>query len=336
MMFLVQRSKEDTAMDASDIQVSRATLPSQVDGLKKARRRVGGLEAREARSFWSLISPWIIGFIAFTGGPIITAMVLSFTNYTGTAQTPTFTGLQNYQALFADPIFLKSLGVTAYYVVLLVPLSLVFSLLLAILLNQRVHFLGIFRTIFYMPSFLPGVAISLLWIWILNPDFGFANYILNLFHLPSLLWFQDERTVIPSFVLIALWSLGGPMIVFLASLQGIPPYLYEAASIDGSNSWHKFLHITIPMISPAILLNLITGMIAAFQIFVPAYVVTTSGSSYGPNYSAEFYVLYLFNNAFQYFKFGYAAAQALILFLLILLLTILLLWGSRRFVYYES
>jgi multiple sugar transport system permease protein len=318
------------------------TVPKQLPDVQQwphKRPKQGRLEAREARNFWLLISPWIIGFLLFTGGPILAVFVLSFTDYTGTAQTPSFIGLQNYFALFTDPIFLKSLSVTAYYVVLLVPLSLIISLLLALLLNQNVRFLGVFRTIFYLPSVLPGVAISLLWIWILNPDFGFANYVLHFLHIPPLQWFQDERTVIPSFVLMALWSLGGPMIVFLASLQGIPAYLYEAAALDGANSWRKFLHITLPMLSPAILLNLITGMIAAAQIFVPAYVVSTGGTSSGsgaPNYSGEFYVLYLFNNAFQYFKFGYAAGQSLILFLIILLLTIFLLWGSRRFVYYES
>ncbi|GHO42985.1 carbohydrate ABC transporter permease [Ktedonospora formicarum] len=324
-------------MDVSSIQAKETSSKIESEHKKRGRTgRVKQLEAREARSFWLLISPWIIGFIAFTGLPIIASLFLSFTDYTGTALAPTFTGLANYQALFEDPVYLKSIGVSTYYTILLVPLSVVCSLLLALLLNQRVRFQGIFRTIFYMPSFLPGVAVSLLWVWILSPNFGLANYILNLLHLPSSLWLQDENTVIPSFVLMALWSIGGPMVVFLASLQGIPSELYEAAALDGSNGWHKFISITVPMLSPAILLNLITSVIAAFQIFVPAYVVSNSGSGVGPNYSAQFYVLYLFNNAFQYFKFGYAAAQALILFIIILLLTILLLWGSRRFVYYES
>jgi multiple sugar transport system permease protein len=293
---------------------------------------VGRLEAREARAFWLLISPWVIGFIAFTGGPIIASLFLSFTDYTGTAQFPTFVGLQNYQMLSVDPIFLKSLVVTIYYVVLSVPLSLVFSLLLALLLNQRVRFLGVFRTIFYLPSIVSGVVIALLWQWILNPDFGLLNFALHFFNIPAVLWFQDEHTVIPAFVLMSLWGLGGPMVIFLASLQGIPPDLYEAASLDGANSWNKFLHITIPMLSPAILLNLITGVIAAFQIFVPAYIITQGG----PNYGSEFYTLYLFDNAFQYFKFGYAAGQAWILFIIILALTILLLQLGKRFVYYES
>ncbi len=320
-------------MDVSNAQVLD-TSPARTSEIQRhpQPKRVGRLEAREARAFWLLISPWVIGFIAFTGGPIIASLVLSFTDYTGTAQFPTFVGLQNYQLLSVDPIFLKSLVVTIYYVVLSVPLSLVFSLLLALLLNQRVRFLGVFRTIFYLPSIVSGVVISLLWEWILNPDFGLLNFALHFFNIPAVLWFQDEHAVIPAFVLMSLWGLGGPMVIFLASLQGIPPDLYEAASLDGANNWNKFLHITIPMLSPAILLNLITGVIAAFQIFVPAYIITQGG----PNYGSEFYTLYLFNNAFQYFKFGYAAGQAWILFIIILALTILLLQLGRRFVYYES
>ncbi len=320
-------------MDVSNAQVLDTSSTQASEIRRQPRRnRSGRLEAREARAFWLLISPWIIGFIAFTGGPIIASLVLSFTDYTGTAQFPTFVGLQNYQMLSIDPIFLKSLAVTIYYVILSVPLSLILSLLLALLLNQRVRFQGVFRTIFYLPSIVSGVVISLLWQWILNPDFGLLNFALHFLNIPAVLWFQDERAVVPAFVLMSLWGLGGPMVIFLASLQGIPSDLYEAASLDGANNWNKFLHITIPMLSPAILLNLITGVITAFQIFVPAYVITQGG----PNYGSEFYALYLFNNAFQYFKFGYAAGQAWILFIIILALTILLLQLSKRFVYYES
>lgn len=320
-------------MDLSNAQVADTQAqPVATTTWQPRRSTIGRLEKREARAFWLLILPWVIGFIAFTGGPILASLALSFTDYTGTAQFPTFIGLQNYQGLFADPIFLKSLGVTIYYVVVSVPLSLIFALLLALLLNQHVRFQGVFRTIFYIPSVISGVVVSLLWEWILNPDFGLVNLATHFLHIPPVLWFQDERTVVPSFVLMSLWGLGGPMIIFLASLQGISHDLYEAASIDGANNWSKFLHITIPMLSPAILLNLVTGVIFAFQIFVPAYVITNGG----PNYGSEFYSLYLFNNAFQYFKFGYAAGQSWILFLIILVLTILMLWGSRRFVYYES
>ncbi|GCE23450.1 carbohydrate ABC transporter permease [Dictyobacter kobayashii] len=321
-------------MSTSDVEVANVTSTPTTSSHKQLQRRSrkNSLEAREARSFWLLISPWVIGFIFFTGGPVIASFILSFTDYTGTSTVPNFIGLQNYVTLFSDSIFLKSLAVTVYYVVLSVPLALIGSLMLALLLNQRVRFLGVFRTIYYIPTVISGVAVSLLWQWIFNPDLGIANYVLNSLHLPSSLWFQDESTVIPSFVIMSLWGLGGPMIVFLASLQNIPSELYEAAALDGSNGWNKFRHITVPMISPAILLNLVTGVIGAFQVFVQGYVITQGG----PNYASEFYVLYLFNNAFQYFKFGYAASQAWILFVIILALTIALLQASRRLVYYEA
>lgn len=321
-------------MDVSDVKIvdlpSAQTASNRKPGQKKPKP--GRLEAREARAFWLLISPWIIGFIAFTGGPIIASLFLSFTDYTGTSQSANFIGLQNYQTLFTDPIFLKSISVTTYYVILALPTAIVCSLLLALLLHRAKFGTRVFRTIFYMPTVVSGVAVALLWEWILNPDFGLANYFLHFFHLPAILWFQDERTVIPAFVVMSLWSLGGPMVVFLAALQGVPPEMYEAASLDGANSWNKFWHITIPFLSPVILFNAVTGLIGTFQVFTPGYVI----SGGGPNYASMFYVLYLFNNAFQYFKFGYAAGQAWILFVIILALTILLLRLSKRFVYYES
>lgn len=294
-------------------------------------RSPGLLAAREERVFWLFISPWIIGFLIFTGGPIIVSLFLSLTDYTAT-NTPSFIGLRNYTNLFTDPLFLKSLSVSAYYTLISLPSSLLAAMGLAMLLNRRVAGSGVFRTIFYMPTVISGVAVALLWQWILNPDFGLANYVLNIFHVHGILWFQDERTAIPSFALMSIWSLGGPMIVFLAALQSIPSEQYEAASLDGANGWSRFLHITLPLISPAILFNIITGMIASLQVFTPAYVITQGG----PNFASEFYVLYLFNNAFQYFKFGYASGQAWILFLIILVLTMVLLQASRKLVHYES
>ncbi len=305
-------------------------IPKDVFSHRK-RRSIGSLAAREERVFWLFIAPWVIGFLVFTGGPILVSLFLSFTDYTAT-NVPSFIGLRNYTDLFTDPLFLKSLSVSAYYTLISLPCSLLAAMGLAILLNRRVAGSGIFRTIFYMPTVISGVAVALLWQWILNPDFGLANYVLGIFHVHGILWFQDERTAVPSFALMSIWSLGGPMIVFLAALQSIPPEQYEAASLDGANGWSKFLSITLPLISPAILFNLITGMIASLQVFTPAYVITQGG----PNFASEFYVLYLFNNAFQYFKFGYASGQAWILFLIILVLTVLLLQASRRVVHYET
>jgi multiple sugar transport system permease protein len=275
--------------------------------------------------------PWIIGFVCFTGGPILATFGLSFTNYTG-VNAPSFIGVSNYSSLFSDSLFLKSLTVTIYYTLLSLPLSLVFSLLLALLLHQRVIAQGVFRTIFYLPTVISGVAVALLWQWLLNPDFGLVNYVLSFVHINGISWFLDERTVIPAFAFMSLWSCGGSMVVFMAALQAIPTEQYEVAALDGADSWHKFWSITLPLISPSILFNLITGIIILLQVFVPAYIITQGG----PNFASEFYVLYLFSNAFQNFKFGYASAQAFILFVLILVLTVVMLRISSRFVYYES
>jgi len=237
----------------------------------------------------------------------------------------------NYTTLFADSLFVQSLKVTAYYAFLSVSVGIVLSLAIALLLNQRLLFRGVFRTILYIPTVVSGVVVALLWQWILNPTFGIVNYILSLVGLPQPLWFQDEAWVIPAFVAMSVWALGGQMIIFLAALQGIPQELYDAASIDGAGTWARLRRITVPMISPAILFNVITSLIASFQVFTPAQVITQGG----PNFASEFYVLYLFNNAFQYFKMGYASAQAWILFLIVFALTVATIWVSSRFVHYE-
>lgn len=299
--------------------------------LSNRMRPQGLLSHLEQRWFFAFISPWLLGFIAFTGGPIVAALYLSFTNYTAT-NTPTWVGGLNYSLLVTDPVFRQSISVTLYYTALVVPISLVAALAMAVLLNQKVRGLGLFRTVFYMPTIISGVAVALLWEWVLNPQFGLVNYLLSLVHLPTPLWFSGEHSVIPAFVMMATWGLGGQMIIFLAALQGVPVQMHEAAALDGATPWQRFLRITLPMISPAILFNLITTMIASFQVFTPAQVITQGG----PNFASEFYVLYLFDNAFEYFKFGYAAAQAWILFLVILALTLGMLWASRRMVYYES
>lgn len=316
-------------MAAAGIRTAPRTRAEPARGRRSQRK---SLKVRERRAFWLFVSPWILGFIAFTGFPVVATLVLSFTDYRGTSARPSFIGLSNYHHLFQDAVYRKSLIVTFYYVGLSVPLSLVGAMALALLLNKRMRGLRIFRTIFYLPSVLSGVAVSLLWQWILDPNFGFLNKILGRFGLPEPDWFQGTSTVIPAFVLMSLWALGGPMVIYLAALQGVPGELYEAAQLDGATSFRQFLSITVPMLSPATLLNLITGIIWAFQVFVPGYVITSGG----PNYASEFYVLYLFQNAFSFFRFGYAAAQAWILFLIIMVFTILVLWSSRRFTYYES
>ena len=303
----------------------------------------GKLARREARWFWIFISPWVIGFILFRGLPILAAMGLSFTKY-NVASPPQWVGLQNYIDLFNDKIFYKSLTVSAYYTLFAVPLGLLFALALAMLLNQNVPFLGGFRTLYYMPSLVVGsVSVAFLFQLLLNPTFGIVNYVIAWFVGPNGLiplgitgpgWFFDPKWVVPSFVLLSLWGFGGSMLIYLAGLQGVPTTLYEAARIDGANAWQRFRNITLPMISPVILFTFITGIIGSFQVFTPAYIV--SNGEGGPAYASMFYVLYLYLNAFRRYRFGYASAQAWILFIVILVLTVLALRASRRAVYYEN
>jgi multiple sugar transport system permease protein len=306
---------------------------------------------REALWFWFFISPWVIGFLVFTMYPLVASAYLSLTHYFP-GKTPTFVGFQNYMDLSQDRIFWKSLSVTAYYTLLAVPLGIIFSLLLAVLLNQKVPFMGIFRTLYYLPALLAGsVATALLFSWLLNPRFGILNYVIRFLVGPDGLiplrivgpsWLQDPNWVVPSYVLLSLWGIGASMLIYLSALQGVPTQLYEAATIDGATRVQQFFKITLPMISPVILFTLITGVIASFNVFTPAYVISTGGgggdaSGVGsPAYSAMFYVLYLFVNSFQRDQMGLGAAQAWILFLVILGLTLLMFRASRRFVYYET
>ena len=252
--------------------------------------------------FYLLISPWLFGFLLFTLGPIVASFVLGFTRY-NIVKAPQFSGLENYKLLMGDSLFWQSLKVTSLYVVFAVPLGIVGSLALAIVLNQRIPGLSVFRTLYYLPNVISGVAVSLFWMWVLNPDFGVLNYLLwVLFRIKGPAWVFSETWVIPSFILMSLWNVGGPMLIYLASLKGIPTHLYEAAELDGANAWGKFWNITVPMITPVILFSLITGVIGSFQVFTQAYVMTKGG----PSYASLFYVLYLYQNAFFYFKMGYA------------------------------
>lgn len=303
----------------------------------------GKLARKEALWFWIFIMPWVLGFVFFRGLPILVSMYLSFTQY-NVASPPVWIGLENYTNLFNDPIFYKSLQVSAYYTFLSVPIGLIFSLGLAMLLNQRVPFLGLFRTFYYMPSLIVGsVSVAFLFQLLLNPAFGIVNYAIAWLVGPSGIiplglqgpgWFFDPKWVVPSFALLSLWGFGGPMLIYLAGLQGVPTALYEAARIDGANAWQRFRNVTLPMISPVILFTFITGIIGSFQVFTPAYIVSNGAG--GPAYSSMFYVLYLYLNAFRRYRYGYSSAQAWILFVVILVLTVLAFRFSRESVYYES
>ena len=227
----------------------------------------------ETRHGWLFISPWVIGFLVLTAGPMLYSLYLSFT-VSSLLSPPQWVGFENYRRMFADPIFYRSLGNTGYYAFLGVPLGMVLSLLLALLLNAPVKGIGFFRTLFFLPSVTNTVALSILWLWLLNPEFGLINTALGAVGIEGPYWLQDEAWSKPALVLMSLWTVGGQMIIFLAALQGVPKELGEAASIDGAGSVRRFFAITLPMISPALLFNFIMGLVGALQVFTQAFVMT--------------------------------------------------------------
>ena len=290
------------------------------------------LRKKEAIEFYLIISPWIIGFLLFLGGPIVASAVLSFTDW-NLLNPPSWVGVDNYLTIFTDDdMFWQSLKVTAIYTGASVPLGLMLSLLLALLLNTEVRGVRLFRTIYYLPSVMSGVAVALLWSWLFNPDFGLVNHLLGLFGIPGPTWLASETWALPAMIIMSLWGAGQSMLIFLAGLQGIPQQLYEAAEIDGASGWSRFVHVTLPMLSPVILFNLIMGIIGSFQVFTQGYIMTNGG----PNNATLFYVLNLYNQAFRNLRMGYASALAWILFFIILGLTLLVIRESRERVYYEG
>ncbi len=280
---------------------------------------------------YGFAAPAILGFLIFTAGPVIVSLALSMTEY-NILKPPTFIGLGNYiEAFTDDSLFWKAVRVTLFYAVIAVPLNLVVGFLIAILMNQKIRGMSLYRTFWYMPAIVPAVANAVLWQWVLNPDFGLLNLLLAKLGIPGPRWLVAPNTAIPAFLLMNLWAVGGGMLIYLGGLQGIPAHLYEAVDIDGGNVWAKFRHVTIPMMTPVIFFNLIIGLINTFQVFTPAYVMTQGG----PAYATYFYVLHLFKNAFQYLRMGYASALAWVLMVFILLLTAVV-FKSSDWVYYEG
>lgn len=280
--------------------------------------------------FYLFISPWIIGFLVFTAGPMLASIAISFMRWE-LLQPPQFVGLNNWTAMFRDELFWQSLKVTSIYTVFNVPVALTFAFLLALLMNVRVRGIAFFRTLYYLPSLVSGVAVAMLWMWLLNPKFGLINWLLSLVGITGPEWIYSRTWVIPSFVMMNLWGVGTSMVIFLAGLQSVPGELYEAAELDGAGAWRKLWNVTIPIVSPVILFNLIIGMINSFQVFTQAYVMTAGG----PGNASLFYVLYLYRNAFQYFQMGYASALAWVLFAIIAFFTYLVFRTSRERVFYQ-
>lgn len=280
------------------------------------------------------ISPWLIGFLVFMLAPCIYTFYLSFTNWDMIAK-PELIGIRNYSDLFTDDLFIQSLLVTIRFVLSSVIISIVLSLLLAVLLNSNSKSMYFFRTIFYVPSVVSGIAVAILWSWIFSPDFGIINYVLSLIGVQGPNWLGDPRYAPWAFVIIMCTSfIGAPMIIFIAGLQNIPAYLYESADIDGANNRQKFFKITLPTLSPIILFNFITMTIGAFRTFVQAY--TLAGRDGNPNRSLLFFVMYLYKKAFQDMDMGAASAMAWIFFVIVFILTIFVLKTSSNWVHYED
>ncbi|SDS41327.1 carbohydrate ABC transporter permease [Microlunatus soli] len=310
-------------MAAETVHAGRAPTPG-------VRRRASGLVRLEQRWGWIFALPAIAGFLIFTIGPMIASGVFSATDWT-IGRAPKFIGVDNYRRLAHDELFWKSLSVTTYYTVGSVPLVLLVGFVVALLLNQKVRGLLLWRTVYYLPTLVPAIASAVLWIWIFNPDFGLLNSLLRGAGLPTSQWIYSERAAIPSLILMSTWGFGNAMVIFLAGLQGIPRQLLEAASIDGAGTWERFRHVTLPFMTPTIFYNLVTGVIGTFQVFNQAYVMTQGG----PNNATLFYIYYLYRKAFTEGQMGYAAALAWVLFVIVLIITVLLFRNARRWVYYE-
>lgn len=304
------------------------------------RFRLSPEDRRNLRTALPFIAPWIIGFLAFTVYPIVYSLYLSFTHYTGFGDA-TAAGFGNYQHMVKDPLFWQSLSNTLYYAGLAVPIGLVVAIALALMMNQNVREVAIYRAAFYLPSIIPLFALTFIFIVLLNPGFGLVDFLLERVGLPAVNWLGDARWTRISVVLLAQLGAGGPALIFLAALRAVPAELYESALLDGAGPLRRFYKITIPLITPVILFDLIYGTILGIQIFTPAYVLTggtSGGGAYtaGPENSLLFFVYYLYKNAFQYSDMGYASALAWVLFVISVLLALAIMRWSRYWVHYEA
>ncbi|MDZ4766785.1 MAG: sugar ABC transporter permease [Chloroflexota bacterium] len=289
------------------------------------------LARREAISFYILILPWLIGFLVFLAYPMLRSLYLSFTTY-DLLSPPVWTGLRNYERILNDADFWQSIRVTLLFALGSVPGGTIIALALAMVLSQKLAGVNIWRTIFFIPSILSSIAVAILWLYIFRPEGGLLNLALGLFGIKGPNWLLDENWALPALIIMSWWSVGGQIVIYLAGLKGIPESLYEAAEIDGANNVAKFRFVTLPMLSPTIFFNVILAIIGALQVFDVGWVLTRGG----PNNATLFYMLNLYERAFQMAQMGYASALAWILFLIIMVITLLVIRSSAVWVYYES
>ena len=298
----------------------------------------GKWSRRTRQNFWLgvlFLSPWFIGFLLFTFYPLAASFVYSFSEY-HSRKPLVWVGLGNYMTMFTDKLFWISLWNTLYMVIFAVPITLLASFFCAVLLNLKVSGQSYYRVIYFLPSIVPTVASTLLWLWILNPQAGVMNTMLGHIGIQGPNWLSDPTWSKPSLILLGMWGMGGTIVIYLSGLQDVPTSLLEAAELDGASWWQRLRYITIPMVSPITLFNLITGMIGMFQYFAQAYIFRGTSGLGAPLNSTLFYSVYLFQAGFQYLKIGYASAMAWVLFIIILACTILLLKVSERFTYYAG
>ena len=289
-------------------------------------------QQRETFFGWLFALPAIIGFVVFDIGPMVASVLISFTEWNGVTP-PKWVGLSNYEEImFRDDLFMLSLRITTIFAFVSIPLNLVTGFLLALLLNQKIRGQALMRTLYYLPSIVPLVAVAALWRWIFLKRFGLLDIGLAMMGVQAPDWLGDPQWVLPAFIVMGLWGVGGGMLINLAGLQGIPTDLYDAASIDGANALQRLINVTIPMMTPLILFNLVMGIIGGLQVFVVAFVMTGGG----PSNASLFYMLHLYRNAFEYFRLGYGSSLALILFLYIIVLSVLVFRSSTAWVYYEG
>jgi multiple sugar transport system permease protein len=290
-----------------------------------------GGAARRTAAGLAFLSPWLIGFAAFTLLPIGLSLYYSFCDYS-LVQPPTWVGLDNYRDLLGDPVFWQALTNTFQYAAMAIPAALLVSLGLALLLNLRMPGQAVFRTIIFLPSLVPVVASAMVWLWLLNADAGLINAALRMAGVKGPGWLVDTRWALPSLALMSLWGVGHTVVIYLAGLQDVPAELYEAAAIDGAGPARRLWHVTLPTISPVIFFNLVMAIIGTLQVFATPFIMTGGG----PARATYFYSMYLYDNAFNYLKMGYASAMAWILLMMIVLLTALAFWTSKRWVHYQG
>jgi multiple sugar transport system permease protein len=289
---------------------------------------------REERAGFLFASPWLLGTVLFLIGPIVASALLSFTDW-NLISPVRWVGLENYRDMVGDRDFRQSINVTLYFAVLAIPLYQVAGVALALLLNQRLRGMYLFRTILFLPAVLSGVAVAVLWAQLLNPDVGVINQLLRGIGIDDPpRWLNSPTWAVPAVVLMGLWGIGSGAIIYLAGLQNIPPALYQAAKIDGAGTWQTFRHITLPLLTPTLLFTLLVGVIGAFQVFDTAYILGDSRG--GTRGSLLFYVLNLWNEGFRNGRFGYASALAWVLVIVAAVVIVLIFKTSSRWVYYES